>query len=135
MTEHITSQDRDLEYTNAVRKRLVASLTEDDKMPTETKDKMVLLAALDGIDRSAMGLKRIEADREIGGNQSQASAILAELFRDGRTLKVGLSIGERTDIPMLSEEIQPSRILEGELSTTISTDNFDAFSLRNQTNQ
>ena len=132
MTEHITSGDADLQFTNDIRKKLVTSMIVNDEMPKETRDKMVLLAALDGIDRAAIGVKRIEAEREIGGKQSQASAILAELFKDGRTLQVGVAIGGRTEIPMLSDDIQPTRILEGELSTLISSDSFDAFSERNQ---
>ncbi len=130
MSEQVLNSQADLLYTKAVRKRLIETLTEDNKMPAEPKTQMVLLSALDGIDRAAMGLLRIEADRDISNKQSDASAILAELFRDGRTLKVGIELGQRTEPPTLSESIQPSIILEGELSTSPSIDTFDAFSLR-----
>ena len=127
----VAVEEDDLAYTRAMRRKMVENLTVSGEMPKDPKEKKLLLDTLDGMDRATLGKMRIEVDKDTN-KQSQASQILAALFRDPRTIGAGLAQGERDKPPELAPEIQPSRILPGELSTQPSVDNFDSFASRTQ---
>lgn len=129
-SERITAEDEDLDYTRQMRRQLVESLIVKGEMPTDPKDRIVFLQALDGMDRAALGKKRIDADKELGNQQAQAAGILAELFRDSRTMGVGK--GQRDTVPVLADDIAPTRLLPDELTSSNAGDNYEAFMNRTQ---
>jgi hypothetical protein len=124
-----SSEDIDLAFTQDVRRRLVNKLTENNSVPTETKEQAILLNALADMDRQALGVKKIKSDEGIGNKQVAAASILMQLFNDPNIKNVGR--GQRSgDIPVLDSSIVPDNIVDGELETTASTESYDSFTKR-----
>lgn len=128
------NEDIDLAFTQEVRRRLVNKLTENNSVPTETKEQAILLNALADMDRQALGVKKIKSDEGLGNKQVAAASILAQLFTDPNLKNIGH--GQRSDaIPVLDESIVPSAIADGELDTVPSNESYDTFTKRLGMNQ
>lgn len=129
----MTDEDSDLDYTKEMRKKLVSHVTGGgNKMPEETKQQMVLLQALDGIDRAALSKLKIKSDE--GATTSQnAALLLAAIFNDPRTKNVGLVENTNREPPVFDINIKPTVLVEGELDLISGSDSYEAFLLRNET--
>lgn len=129
----MTDEDSDLDYTKEMRKKLVNHVTGGgNKMPEETKQQMVLLQALDGIDRAALSKLKIKSDE--GATTSQnAALLLAAIFNDPRTKNVGLVENTNREPPVFDINIKPTVLVEGELDLISGSDSYEAFLLRNET--
>lgn len=125
------SEDKDLDYTRDIRKRLADSLTRKG-MPSDIKEQSILLQTLDGIDRAALGKLRIKSDEGVSSAQMAAASILATLFNDPRTKGIGKNNDLIGDIPTFDVTIEPPLLIEGELDTSPPIQTFESFSLRNQ---
>lgn len=129
----MTDEDSDLDYTKEMRKKLVSHVTGGgNKMPEETKQQMVLLQALDGIDRAALSKLKIKSEE--GATTSQnAALLLAAIFNDPRTKNVGLVENTNREPPVFDINIKPTVLVEGELDLISGSDSYEAFLLRNET--
>lgn len=129
----MTDEDSDLDYTKEMRKKLVNHVTGGgNKMPEETKQQMVLLQALDGIDRAALSKLKIKSEE--GATTSQnAALLLAAIFNDPRTKNVGLVENTNREPPVFDINIKPTVLVEGELDLISGSDSYEAFLLRNET--
>ncbi len=127
----MTTEDDDLEYTKAIRKNLVSHITKDNKMPEETKQQLVLLQALDGIDRAALSKLKIKSD-EGASTAQNAALLLAAIFNDPRTKTIGLVENSNRVPPEFDTNITPTVLVAGELDLTSGNDSYEAFLLRNQ---
>ncbi len=127
----MTDEDSDLEYTKTIRKQLVSHITKDNKMPEETKQQLVLLQALDGIDRAALSKLKIKSD-EGASTAQNAALLLAAIFNDPRTKTIGLVTDSKRVPPEFDINIAPTILVEGELDLTSGNDSYEAFLLRNQ---
>lgn len=76
--QQVMSDDDVLFYTQGVRKSLVHEMTKDG-LPAEKGDRMVLLAALGDMDRSALGNKKIGAKERAGQADRQAAMLIAAM--------------------------------------------------------
>lgn len=74
----VMSDDDVLVYTQGLRKTLITEMTKDG-MPGEKGDRMVLLAALGDMDRSALGNKKIGAKERAGQADRQAALLIAAM--------------------------------------------------------
>ena len=128
----MTDEDSDLDYTKEMRKKLVNHVTGGgNKMPEETKQQMVLLQALDGIDRAALSKLKIKSEE--GATTSQnAALLLAAIFNDPRTKNVGLVENTDREPPVFDINIKPTVLVEGELDLISGSDSYEAFLLRNE---
>ena len=129
----MTDEDSDLDYTKEMRKKLVNHVTGGgNKMPEETKQQMVLLQALDGIDRAALSKLKIKSEE--GATTSQnAALLLAAIFNDPRTKNVGFVENTNREPPVFDINIKPTVLVEGELDLISGSDSYEAFLLRNET--
>ena len=118
----------DLDYTKSVRKKLINAICKNETMPEETKTQMVLLSALDGIDRAALAQLKIKSDNAISEQQNTAM-LIASIFNTTDLKDFGKAqIGEEVrTIPTLDEDITISNLAEGELDLVASTETYDTF--------
>lgn len=131
MTAPNDQQEADLEFARQARKKVVNVLETNGTPPEDPRLLTLYLANLDGMERTALGQKRINADKELGNVQAQAAGLLAELFRHPKTITVGR--GERVgDVPVLDKDIAPTRIVDGELAGQTSAENYDDFMQRTE---
>lgn len=81
MSEVAALTDDDiLRFTQATRKRLVDKIVEDG-LPSDNKDRMVLLTALADMDRTALGNKKIGAAESIAEADRIAASAIAQINR------------------------------------------------------
>ena len=121
----------DLEYTKSIRKQLVSHLTNRGEMPEETKQQMILLSALDGIDRAALGKMKIKSDAG-ASTAANAALMLAAIFNDPRVKSIGRVETSDREPPALDNSIKPLNLVEGELDEYSAGDSYEAFQLRHQ---
>lgn len=127
-----TDDDR-LEYTQGVRKRLVNELTADG-MPKDKGDKMVLLAALDGIDRAALANKKIGSQERQGAADRQAAMIIASLANRSFATPSGSPFeapieaqAQRVNVDLNEDELPELNLVPGETAIGLETRNIDQF--------
>lgn len=81
MSEMMALTDDDiLRFTQATRKKLVDSIVQDG-LPTDNKDRVVLLTALADMDRTALGNKKIGAAESIAEADRIAASAIAQINR------------------------------------------------------
>lgn len=124
-------EDQDLEFTRGIRKQLVENMTKGG-LPTDFKDRSLLLTALNDMDRSALGIKKIKSDEGLGNKAAAAASMLATLLNDPRIKSVGIASGDnvRRDLPMLPVDLVEPEIQEGELDNRPSSESYSTFSDR-----
>ena len=128
-----SSEDLDLAFTQSVRRKLVAELTKDGKMPTESREQLTLLSALSDMDRQSLGVKKINSDEGLGNKQLAAAATLAQLFNNPQMKTLGRATPGETltlKIPVLDESVKPSNLIEGELEIITSGESYESFTQR-----
>jgi hypothetical protein len=127
----LDDEDLDLNYTREIRKSLITDMTKSG-MPTETKDRAMLLMALDGVDKAALAKKKIKSDEGISNKNLVAVETIAHIFNTKNVREIPPSeiIGE---IKEVTDVIDVS-INEGELSQNSENMNFDAFMSKMQKN-
>jgi hypothetical protein len=72
------SDEEVLLYTQRKRKELVEDVTQRG-MPADNKDRLTLLAALDGMDRAALAGKKIESKEKTSSADREAQYLIAKL--------------------------------------------------------
>ena len=126
----INSEDEELSYTKAKRKQLIESLSKNGA-PNDVKDQSIMLQALDGLDRITLTRMRLRSEEGISTSQVAAAAILAQLFNNPQTKKVGRSGDAVAAIPTLRTDLPAIDVVAGELDAVPVKDNYDAFMKRN----
>jgi hypothetical protein len=128
--ELVNIEDSDLEFTRAKRKELVAAITEKG-MPTETKDRLTLLAALDGMDKAALSKKKIKSDEGVSDKNVQAIETITKLFADARLKNMSKVVGSlEASIPVLREDLPLPVLVPGELDEQSDSEDYEAFTHR-----
>lgn len=126
------NEDEDLRFTHATRKLLIKQIMKDGP-PTETKEQMVLLSALNDMDRTTIGLKKIKSDEGMGNKQQAAAAMLAAILTDPR-LKQLDQIPATSDaprqIPTFDAECVDVIVNPGELEENNKGEDFASFNAR-----
>lgn len=124
-----STEELDLEYTRAKRKEFVDMMTKNGP-PSDIREASIMLQALDGIDRAALGKLKIKSDEGIGSAQAAAAAMLASLFNDPRTKTIGRVDGVDRIPPELILDTDSIVIIEGELDIVPKQDSYDTYSAR-----
>lgn len=129
MTEEAT-----LNYTQKVRRDLVEDITQGGtRMPTDAKDRMALLAAVDGMDRVAISKLRLRSEDKHTEAIKAASAVIAnvmsglsdkgDIFAVGQVIEHGEAPLPRHPEKLLTEVV----IAPGELDQGIADMQYDTF--------
>jgi len=114
------TDDQVLVYTQHTRKQIVQTLMKNNQVPTDRSEQSLLVAALDGMDRAALGNKRIKADEKTAQGISGAASVVANLLNQiGSMTKQSLVIDNLVPVepPLLGREIPDPVLVPGELDT------------------
>ena len=121
------TDDKDLSYTRQVRMRLVEDMTKD-KLPEDNKDRLTLLAVLDGIDRSALANKRIKSEEGANNAKAIAAETIAMMFMDPRLKTYTKSqYDPNRPVPVLREDLPMPNVVEGELDANPAHETYESF--------
>lgn len=130
------NDEQTLQYTQGVRRKLVDAIVADGQMPAETKDRMTLLATLDGMDRAALAVKKIESKEKTSSADRDAQLVIAAM---GRQMGGVSPLRRDPSRPLTDEEraaaapafddssMEPLDIRPGETEIGISQENSEAF--------
>lgn len=127
-----TTESQDLEFTRDLRKRLISDMTKDN-LPTDNRDRITLLAALNDMDRSALAVMKIKSDEGIGNKAAEAQAIIAAMLTHPDIKKIGRAEvidGATRVVDDLPEGVGVVDVLPDELSTNHVTEGYEDFMKR-----
>lgn len=124
----LDAEDNILGYTHSVRKGIVVALMPNGQLPSDPANTKIVLAALDGMDRSALTRKRIKTDeKKIDSDAAAAELISKVLIAAGSSgNKRNLPITQRA-LPVLGTDVPEPLLVEGETSTNAPVQNYDSF--------
>lgn len=71
--------DVDLNFTRRIRRGIAESIIKDG-IPTDNRDRRILLETLDGMDNAALQRKKIDSDNNANNNALIAVNTIAEIF-------------------------------------------------------
>lgn len=135
-SQMIDDDDQILQFTQGKRQEIVSKLTAKGIPTDDSKQMQALLATLDGMDRVALGKKRIKADEGLAGaNQAMAAGVIATLLQ--RAGSAGVRPFEVLDAPprtppVLGSEIPDPVLVKGETDTVTQQMSYEAFQAANQ---
>lgn len=126
------NDEQTLEYTQRVRRNLVHSITVDGtQMPLENKDRLTLLSTLDGMDRAALAVKKIESKEKTSSADREAQMVIASMnsqLGDTNPLRRDPADGNASGAPTLDEsKMEELTVNPGETEIGISQENAEAF--------
>lgn len=122
-----------LAYSHRLRKKIVCDLTDNGtKVPVGDKAQMTaLIQTLDGMDRQALGNKRIKVDEQANRTQEQSAAMIAQLLQKVTSRNpfevLDVEAREVRPTPQLPSNIPAPRLVEGETATVAVQQDYDTF--------
>jgi hypothetical protein len=99
----IEKEDDVLKYTQGKRQVIVESLMRKELDNLNNAQISLLTASLDGMDRSALGRKRLQTDEKIGASQAMAAALISRVLATPGALQAGQAVGARQSIAVPGE--------------------------------
>jgi len=127
----VDSDDSVLDYTQTKRLEIVDKLTAGGIPVTDNDQMNTLLKTLDGMDRVALGKKRIKADEGLASaNQAMAATVISELLRKANSGGVKPFVVENAverPTPVLGNEVPPPVLVEGETDVLAPQMSYDTF--------
>lgn len=123
--------DQVLDFTQTKRREIVDKLTASGIPVTDNEQMSTLLKTLDGMDRVALGKKRIKADENIAGaNQAAAAAVVAHLLQKAGNAGIApfqsATLVDRVP-PTLGADIPRPVLVEGEMDVVTPQLSYDTF--------
>jgi hypothetical protein len=127
--EVIQNEDAVLTYTQKQRQKIVERLMKLEHDKLEGSDKTMLLMALDGMDRSALGRKRLKSDENISASQAAVAGLIAKVLATPGALQAGMMIDGITTrpVPQLPADIPEPDLVPGELDSGAPQMSYDTF--------
>lgn len=131
----IETDDDRMGFTQSMRKKFIKDLTDNgNKIPDDKGDKALLLAALDGMDRTALANKKIGAQERQGAEDRNAALIIAKIASQGfngttNPFERPVIEGEviRNDLELDDSDLPPLELAPGETGIGLETRNFEQF--------
>lgn len=121
----ISREDGVLDYTQSIRKSIVDKFTEQG-IPKDIKEASIILATLDGMDRAALGVKKIKVEDKTATSNAQTTAMIAAMLN-----KVGArsmdNFDEGRKIPELGNDLPEEQFLEGETTAGFQKGDYEKF--------
>ena len=124
---------RRIALTQNVRERIVQRLTENGTIPNTQEDRGLLMAALDGMDRTSLGRMKIKVEDKAATAQAQASSMVADILNNLTSKSISNTIApQERSAPKLPEHIQVTNPVAGEMSIGTQAQSYSEFMARNQ---
>lgn len=113
MSESVFSHEDEarLNLTQSVRETIIRSLVVDNKIPSEQGDRILLMQALDGMDRTTLAKTKIKSDDRAQQQNAATTAMIAEILSKTSSVKNRRTIHEIIDV-----EIERPVLVDGELT-------------------
>lgn len=127
----LEDEDQILAFTQRERKKIVAHIFKNG-VPDDPAVAKVGIAALDGMDKAALGRKRIKVDERTNDNAEHAAGMISKLLAaasGGRPYEVDTPDASR-NAPTLPDDIPRPSLVDGETSVAAPQDNFNDFMAR-----
>lgn len=120
-----------MKVANQVRMLVVNKLTKGGKgIPEDPKDVKVLLAAVDGMDRQAIGRLRIKTDQQLANAALEAIALADEIFGDRDALIARAKRGESINSVLGDTELPEFTPIPGQTAINPPQETFENFRTR-----
>lgn len=125
--------DQTMAYTQGKRRQVIEAITKNKEFVNDTKQTALVLHALDGMDRQAIGIKRIKIDEKANDTAAGAAGIIAEFFHSmhhrqalKRPEQPAEMVGRRA-APTIGVDLPDTEVVEGELATSPLNLTYDQF--------
>lgn len=135
MEERKDENLEDLDFTKALRKRVITALTIDKSgqfgLPEDVKEQGTLMKALDGIDKAALGKMRIKIEDKVANNNAEQAAMIAAMFKQvGHNSQAYMN--KNPDLtnhvpPEVPAHFKPPVVVEGATAITPPQDTYESF--------
>jgi hypothetical protein len=123
--------DQDLEFVRNKRVEVINHLTKKG-VPEDTESISLLLGALNDMDRTSIGKKRIKVESSAVAVNKQAADLIANIYNRPDSKTIGLEILEEMtgSIPSTQGRLPEVTLLEGEMAVGATQLDYDAFMRR-----
>lgn len=123
--------DQDLEFVRNKRVEVINHLTKKG-VPEDTESISLLLGALNDMDRTSIGKKRIKVESSAVAVNKQAADLIAKIYNRPDSKTIGLEIleGMTGSIPSTQGRLPEVTLLEGEMAVGATQLDYDAFMRR-----
>ena len=113
----LPSENSILAYTQNKLQQIANQLLADCKLPDDPKIAKLALDVLDGMDRAALGRKRIKVEEQANKSQEHAAGLIAEILQKvGNNRHPSLTIDVYAEPPRLGDDIPHPELVDGETS-------------------
>ena len=118
--------DQQLQFTQGLRMQALGELTADGKLPIDEEGRAFFTKLLDGADRQALTLKRIEADNNNSQQDREvalmSAAFSAKIARNGNPFRKtnGITLSTDGQLPEID-------IIDGQMDVGRSSETFREF--------
>lgn len=131
----VATDDAVMDFTQQKRMQIVQALTAGNKLPEDVKEQATLLKALDGLDKQAMGKKRLIVEDKKADNEKEAAALVNAALKAMSAHRIVLdpSAGPPGEPPTLPEHIPTPVLTPGETDATSKPETFDSFMAQQDT--
>lgn len=128
--------DSQLAQTNDIRFKVIHDLTHNKTtgqfiVPDDPKIQSTLLKALDGVDKNALGIKRIKVEDKAAESNAAVAGMIAELYKEvghrERNNTTATEVPTDYKPPALGADIPPPPILEGQTAVGVAQDSYESF--------
>jgi hypothetical protein len=128
-------EDKVLDYTLRQRQAIILTMTGkkgEDLKDLSPREMDVVLAALDGMDRVALGRKRLRSENIALANQAAAAAVIAKILGTPGIGQAGRGAAQQpgelsTAVPMLPAGVPEPALVPGETDMEAAQMNVDSF--------
>jgi hypothetical protein len=128
----VMDEDQVLNYTQQQRRFVIDKLTNNGaKLPDDVDQQRLMLQALDGMDRSALGRKKIKVEEQANQNVAGMTGIVAEMLKRSKDISFfqpgATNPGTTRAAPELGSDVPEPVLVEGELAQSPLQMSFDTF--------
>lgn len=125
---HLQDSNAELDFTRALRRQLVDSLTKGGtEFPKHSESVSALAGVLKDIDAQALSLAKLKVDKGAADQQAQAAALIAAVIAQGNVKSIGrVDNPEQRAAPVLEDIMQVS-LNPGEMAIGNTTLDYEQF--------
>lgn len=123
--------DNDLEYVRRKRVEVIEKLTEKG-IPDDNESVSLLLGALNDMDRTSIGKKRIKVEADSIAINKQASELIASIYSQPNSKRIGFEDIDAVvvTIPTVEGKLPTVELLPGEMAVGAVQVDYDGFMKR-----
>lgn len=123
--------DNDLEYVRRKRVEVIEKLTEKG-IPDDSESVSLLLGALNDMDRTSIGKKRIKVEADSIAINKQASELIASIYSQPNSKRIGFEDIDvvAVTIPSVEGKLPTVELLPGEMAVGAVQVDYDGFMKR-----